>query len=165
MSGISNAPENLGQLKFRSATNDDRERVEELVFGVLAEFDLQPDPEATDADLRDIEANYLNRGGVFDVIEHEDGKLVGTFGLYPLDENTCELRKMYLIPSARGQGLGKRILREAVERAKERGFKQIALETSSKLVAAIQLYRQFGFQPIQIMHVTPRADQSYGLKL
>ena len=69
MSVNSNAPQNLGQLKFRSATNDDRERVEELVFGVLAEFDLKPDPEATDADLADIEANYMNRGGLFDVIE------------------------------------------------------------------------------------------------
>src|SRR5882762_2239370 len=154
MSGTLMTPEDVGQLKFRSATNDDRERVTELVFGVLAEFDLQPDPEATDADLQDIEANYINRGGVFDVIEHGDGKLVGTFGLYPLDESTCELRKMYLLPSVRGRGLGKHILREAVERAKAMGFKEMVLETSSKLVAAIQLYRQFGFQPTQIKHVS-----------
>jgi len=158
-------PENLYHLKFRSATNDDREQVQSLVFGVLAEFNLEPDPDATDADLQNIEANYINRGGVFDVIEDENGKLVGTFGLYPLDTHTCELRKMYLIPSVRGQGLGKHILRKAVERAKEMGFKEMVLETSSKLVAAIQLYRQFGFQPIQIKHVTPRADQSYGMKL
>ncbi len=152
-------------LKFRSATNDDCEQVQSLVFGVLAEFDLKPDPEATDADLADIEANYINRGGVFDVIQDKDGRLVGTFGLYPLDADTCELRKMYLVPAVRGQGLGKYVLRKAVERAKELGFKEMVLETSSKLVAAIQLYRQFGFQPIQIKHVTPRADQSYGMKL
>jgi putative acetyltransferase len=158
-------PENLSSLRFRSATNKDRERVAELIFGVLAEFDLKPDPEATDADLADIEASYINRGGVFDLIEDPQENLVGTFGLYLLNESTCELRKMYLVPSARGQGLGKYVLRKAVERAKEMGFKEMVLETSSKLVAAIQLYRQFGFQPIQIKHVTPRADQSYGIKL
>ena len=158
-------PENLSHLRFRTATNDDREQVQSLVFGVLAEFDLKPDPDATDADLLDIETNYINRGGLFDLIEDENGKLVGTFGLYPLDANTCELRKMYLVPAVRGQGLGKYVLRKAVERAKEMGFKEMVLETSSKLVAAIQLYRQFGFQPIQIKHVTPRADQSYGMKL
>jgi putative acetyltransferase len=158
-------PENLSHLRFRTATNDDREQVQSLVFGVLAEFDLKPDPNATDADLTDIETNYTNRGGMFDVIEDENGKLVGTYGLYYLDANTCELRKMYLVPAARGQGLGKYVLRKAVARAKEMGFKEMVLETSSKLVAAIQLYRQFGFQPIQIKHVTPRADQSYGMKL
>jgi len=158
-------PENLSHLRFRTATNDDREQVQSLVFGVLAEFDLKPDPDVTDADLLDIETNYLNRGGLFDLIEDENGKLVGTFGLYPLDANTCELRKMYLMPAVRGQGLGKYVLRKAVERAKEMGFKEMVLETSSKLVAAIQLYRQFGFLPIQIKHVTPRADQSYGMKL
>jgi putative acetyltransferase len=157
--------ENPFHLKFRSATNRDCERVAELVFGVLAEFDLKPDPEATDADLDDIEANYINRGGVFDVIEDHEGNLVGTFGLYPLNESTCELRKMYLVPAVRGQGLGKYVLRNAVGRAREMGFKVMVLETSSKLVAAIHLYRQFGFQPIQIKHVTPRADQSYGIKL
>jgi putative acetyltransferase len=162
---IFDVPENLSHLRFRTATNKDREQVQSLVFGVLAEFDLKPDPDATDADLQDIEANYITRGGVFDVIEDENGKLVGTFGLYPLDANTCELRKMYLVPAVRGQGLGKYVLRKAVERAKEMGFKEMVLETSSKLVAAIQLYRQFGLQQIQIKHVTPRADQSYGMKL
>jgi hypothetical protein len=43
--------------------------VAELVFGVLAEYGLEPDPETTDADLQDIEANYLQRGGLFEVIE------------------------------------------------------------------------------------------------
>ncbi|SRR6266404_943558 len=165
MSDRTDVPNNPSHLRFRTATNNDREQVQSLVFGVLAEFDLKPDPDATDADLQDIETNYLNRGGVFEVIEDENGKLVGTFGLYPLDANTCELRKMYLVPAVRGQGLGKYVLRKAVERAKEMGFKEMVLETSSKLVAAIQLYRQFGFQPIQIKHVTPRADQSYGMKL
>src|SRR5712691_7520199 len=121
-------PENLSHLRFRTATNDDREQVQSLVFGVLGEFDLKPDPDVTDADLLDIETNYLNRGGVFDLIEDENGKLVGTFGLYALDANTCELRKMYLMPAVRGQGLGKYVLRKAVERAKEMGFKEMVLE-------------------------------------
>ena len=165
MSNIPEVPETFSHLTFRSATNKDREAVQSLVFGVLAEFDLKPDPQATDADLADVEANYINRGGLFDLIEDQEGKLVGTFGLYPLDVNTCELRKMYLAPGYRGQGLGKYILRKAIERAKDLGFNEMVLETSSKLVAAIQLYRQFGFQPTEMKHVTPRADQSYGMKL
>jgi hypothetical protein len=62
-------PKDLSHLTIRSATNDDRESVAELVFGVLAEYGLEPDPETTDADLQDIEANYLQRGGLFEVIK------------------------------------------------------------------------------------------------
>ena len=112
-------PKDLSHLTIRSATNDDRERVAELVFGVLAEYGLEPDPETTDADLQDIEANYLQRGGLFEVIE-DGGNMLGSVGLYPINKTTCELRKMYFIPSARGLGLGKYVLESAIARARLR---------------------------------------------
>ena len=158
-------PENLSHLTIRSATNDDRERVAGLVFGVLREFGLEPDPKTTDADLQDIEANYLKRGGLFEVIEDEQAQLQGSFGLYPINKVTCELRKMYFIPSARGLGLGKYVLQRTIARARELGFKEIVLETSSKLIAANRLYTQFGFKPSQPDHLASRADQAYKLDL
>ena len=62
-------PPGLSHLTIRPATNNDLEAIVKLVFGVLREFGLEPDPSATDADLQDIEANYLQRGGLFEVIE------------------------------------------------------------------------------------------------
>jgi putative acetyltransferase len=157
-------PKDLSHLTIRSATNDDRERVAELVFGVLANYGLEPDPETTDADLQDIEANYLQRGGLFEVIE--DGRnLVGSVGLYPVTKTTCELRKMYFIPGARGLGLGKYVLERVIARARALGFKQIVLETSSKLIAANRLYNKFGFKPVTSDHLASRADQAYKLDL
>lgn len=157
-------PKDLSHLTIRSATNDDRERVAKLVFGVLAEYGLEPDPETTDADLQDIEANYLQRGGLFEVIEN-GGNMLGSVGLYPVNKTTCELRKMYFIPSARGLGLGKYVLERAIAQARALGFKQILLETSSKLVAANQLYNKFGFKPMASDHLASRADQAYKLDL
>jgi putative acetyltransferase len=158
-------PENLSHLTIRSATNDDCERVAELVFEVLGEFGLEADPKTTDADLQDIEANYLQRGGLFEVIEDEQANLLGSFGLYPLDKTTCELRKMYFVPSARGLGLGKYVLQRSIARARELGFKEIVLETSSKLIAANRLYAQFGFRLVDSDHLASRADQAYKLDL
>ncbi len=157
-------PDDLSHLTIRSATNDDRQRVAELVFGVLGEYGLEPDPETTDADLQDIEANYLQRGGLFEVIE-DGGNLLGSVGLYPVNDTTCELRKMYLIPSARGLGLGKYVLERVMARARVLGFKQIVLETSSKLIAANRLYTKFGFKPVASDHLASRADQAYTLEL
>lgn len=158
-------PEQLAHLKIRSATNKDRERVTDIVFCVLAEFGLQPDPETTDADLQDIEGNYIERGGFFEVIEDEEKNILGSFGIFPMDEETCELRKMYFIPSARGLGLGKYVLQRTIERARELGFQKIVLETSSKLIAANRLYARFGFKPAQLDHLASRADQAYKLDL
>jgi putative acetyltransferase len=157
-------PAKFGNLRIRSANNGDRAAIETLVFDVLREFDLSPDPENTDADLKDIEANYLARGGVFEVIEDDQG-LVGTIGLYPVDVEVCELRKMYLVCEARGQGLGKHLLERAVIQARDLGFKHLVLETSNKLPAAIRLYVNFGFHQIEFLHPSPRADRSYALDL
>ena len=158
-------PENLSHLTFRSANNDDCASVTTLVFGVLAEFGLSGDPDSIDADLKDLEANYLERGGLFEVIEDSDASLVGSFGLYPVNKTTCELRKIYFILSARGSGLGKYVLERAIQRAKELGFKQIVLDTSSRLVAANRLYTKFGFQPATSDHLASRADLFYKLDL
>ena len=158
-------PEELAHLRVRSATNKDRERVVEIVFGVLEEFGLQADPGTTDADLQDIEGNYIERGGFFEVIEDGDNNILGSFGIFPIDDETCELRKMYFIPSARGMGLGKYVLQRTITRATELGFKKIVLETSSKLIAANRLYIQFGFKPVPSDHLALRADQAYALQL
>ena len=158
-------PKGLSHLTIRPATNKDLEAIVNLVFGVLREFGLEPDPSATDADLRDIEANYLQRGGLFEIIEDRDRNLVGSVGVFPIDENICELRKMYFAPAIRGLGLGGYILQRAVNQAKELGFRRMVLETSSKLAAANRLYVRFGFQLITADHLAERADQSYGLDL
>ncbi|MCM3871164.1 MAG: GNAT family N-acetyltransferase [Pyrinomonadaceae bacterium] len=158
-------PSGLSHLTIRRATNNDLEAIVKLVFGVLREFGLEPDPAATDADLQDIEANYLESGGLFEVIEDPDGNLVGSVGIFPIDENTCELRKMYFTPAIRGLGLGGYVLERAVSQAKELGFTRMVLETSSKLLAANRLYIRFGFQPFIADHLARRADQSYSLDL
>ncbi len=158
-------PQNLSEITVRTASNRDRERVVALVFGVLAEYGLQADPESTDADLNDIEGSYLQRGGVFELIEDGQGNLLGTVGLYPLNSDTCELRKMYFVPQIRGLGLGRHILKRSIDQATELGFKRVILETASVLEAANRLYTKFGFQPLQRDHLPSRADLAYFLDL
>lgn len=158
-------PSSFSHLNIRTASNEDIPSIKKLVFGVLKEFDLLPAPETTDADLNDIEGNYLRPGGLFEVIENHDGHLMGTVGVFPVDSKTCELRKMYFAPEVRGSGLGKFILRRVIDRAKELGFARVVLETSSKLPAAKRLYEGFGFQPFVADHPSPRSDQSYRLDL
>lgn len=157
---------NHAHLKLRTATNQDVPQITALVASVLAEYGLQLDLQATDADLQDIEKNYLAAGGAFEVIEDEQEKLVGTVGLYPLDGATCELRKMYFAPSLRGLGLGHFMLARTLEQARSLGFTRITLVTASSLQAANHLYLKYGFRPYESAHLPPaRADLAYSLDL
>jgi putative acetyltransferase len=154
-----------GGMTLRPATNSDCGAVRDLVFHVLAEYGLSPDPETTDADLANIEASYQASGGLFDVITDDAGGIVGTVGLYPLDGATCELRKMYLHASCRGQGWGRRLLKHALARAKVLGFTRVTLETASVLREAIALYERYGFRKHEAGHLSERCDQAYYLDL
>ena len=150
---------------FRTANNQDIPAIKELIFKVLSEFGLQPDPTSTDADLNNIKANYLNNGGTFYVIENPDGQIVGTGGIALSSSKVCELRKMYLTQSVRGLGLGKKMLYLLLAEAKKLGFQQVTLETASVLKHAIALYQCAGFLPYQPDHLSSRCDQAYKLDL
>jgi N-acetylglutamate synthase-like GNAT family acetyltransferase len=149
-------------IQIRSASNEDCERAKSLIYSVLREYGLEPEPNGTDIDLNDIEANYINRGGIFELFEDENGELFGTVGLYPMNEKTVELRKMYFAKELRGQGFGKKTLQRMIEKAKETGFKRIYLETATPLKEAIYLYEKFGFKPTCEVH-SPRCDHAYEL--
>jgi putative acetyltransferase len=151
--------------RLRPATNADLEQIRDLVYGVLTEYGLKPDPASTDADLSDIEQSYFARGGTFFVLEAESGSIIGAYGLYRMDTGTCELRKMYLRAEHRGQGLGKRLLDHALAQARELGFQKVVLETASVLKEAIALYESYGFRPYRPDHLSTRCDQAYSLDL
>ena len=152
------------QVNIRSATNADAESIQTLVYGVLREYGLKSDPNGTDADLSDIETNYLKSGGWFEVLTLEDGRLVGTVGLFPIDDEIVELRKMYFLPVLRGRGLGRQTLQRMIEKGRQLGFKKIYLETNTVLKEAIGLYLKFGFEPTAEKH-SPRCDQAFILSL
>ena len=82
-------------------------------------------------------------------VAEADGKILGGGGIYPtegLPETTCELVKMYLLPEARGIGLGRKLIERCLETAHTKGFQQVYLETLPELNLAVKVYEKFGFQ-------------------
>ncbi len=151
--------------RLRPAENSDCGEIVNLVYSVLKEYNLEPDAESTDADLNDIEQSYFERGGTFYVLEEQAGSIIGAYGLCPLDDRTCELRKMYLNSSYRGKGLGKLLLENALSEARQLGFKAVVLETASVLKEAIGLYKSYGFVECRTEHLSSRCDYAYRLEL
>jgi len=82
------------------------------------------------------------------VAETDDRQVVGGGGIYPtegLPEDTCELVKMYLLPEARGKGLGRSIIEKCLNIAKTNGFRQVYIESMPELNLALKVYEKFGF--------------------
>ena len=87
-------------------------------------------------------------GSVYYIAE-EDGIILGGAGIYPTDglsSDTCEVVKMYLLPAARGKGLGAILMARCIDFARAYGYRQIYLETMPELADAIKLYAKTGFR-------------------
>lgn len=151
--------------RIRAARPADAALAREVVFPILESYALTPEPEGSDADLFDLDGAYLKAGGAFWVVEDDRGEIVATCGLKPLPNGSVELRKMYLMPHVRGQGLGRKLLKTAIAKARALGFRRIELETASVLREAIALYESAGFVPREGALETPRCDQAYYLDL
>lgn len=94
--------------------------------------------------------NYSGKGFAFFVLL-QNGKVLGGGGIAPLSGGSaevCELRKMYILPEARGKGWGKKLLATCIDAARDNGYQFCYLETLERMQTARQLYRSFGFRPI-----------------
>jgi len=139
----------------------DRAPVAEIIRSVLSEYGLSWEPEGADRDVLQVEEYYLATGGEFWVIEYQN-QLVGTGAYYPLTrgQKAVEIRKMYLLPSVRGLGLGKYLLQQLEAAIVARGFQQIWIETASVLTEAVKLYESNGYQRATGVE-TARCDRVY----
>jgi putative acetyltransferase len=139
----------------------DRAAAAAVIGTTLAEYGLGWEPTGADRDVLEVETCYLETGGEFWVVEQAE-QVVGTSAYYPIPrgENAVEIRKMYLRPCARGQGLGRFLLTQLEATIQARGFAQIWIETASVLTEAVHLYETSGYQPATGVE-TLRCDRVY----
>ena len=150
---------------IRPWTPIDRPLAAKVIETVLAEYGLGWEPIGADQDVLQVEEYYINRGGEFWVVM-QDEQLVGTAAYYPIDRpesipgSAVELRKMYLLPQVRGQGLGQFLLTHLETRVQSQGFSDLWIETASVLKEAVTLYEKSGYQPATGVE-TDRCDRVY----
>ena len=93
---------------------------------------------------------YAESRSAYFVVER-DGTVIGGGGIAPLaggDGATCELRKMYFLPEARGVGAGTAMMARCLRAARDAGFSRCYLETLGGMDAAMRLYERSGFKRI-----------------
>ncbi len=87
-----------------------------------------------------------------------DGEPVAIGGVRGLDTEVAEIKSMYVVPSARGAGLGRQLLARLEQIAAAHGCRAVRLDTAKHLTAAIALYRVLGYHEIPAYNTGPLAD-------
>src|SRR5688572_33446184 len=149
------------RLTFRPIEARDDARMADIIRTVMPEFGACGSGFA----INDPEVDWMTRAYAaprcaYFVVER-DGVVEGGGGIAPLaggDDDTCELRKMYFLPSLRGLGAGAALMQQCLEAARAHGFRRCYLETLCGMTAAQKLYERSGFARIE----APLGDTGHG---
>ena len=138
--------------RIRRLQEADNAAIAAVIRRVLTDYGLnRPGFAYMDTELDALYQNYPAPLAAYYVAE-ADGAIVGGAGFAPLlggDRDTAELKKMYLLPEARGLGIGRSLMEQLLPEARKAGYRRIYLETMPTMREAIRLYRKFGFAPLK----------------
>ncbi len=134
---------------IREINQGDNAQIEKIIKDCFHEFEIPLTGTAyEDFETTQMFESYQKDNEVYFVIDKE-GEILGGAGikhLKNLDDDICELQKMYYAPRIRGNGLGKLMIEQCLQAAKDLGYKKCYLESASQLKAAIHIYVSYGFK-------------------
>jgi putative acetyltransferase len=111
--------------------------------------------------LTDLPGRYAPPEGRL-LLAFANGRLAGCVALRKIDDGVCEMKRLYVRPEFRGQGIGRRLTTRLMEEAREIGYARMRLDTiSSKMSEAVGMYRSLGFREIASYYQSPIADTIY----
>lgn len=93
---------------------------------------------------------YIHQSDIY-VLE-QDKAMIAVFALQTIDSNTAEIKNIAVDTAFQGQGIGQRLLKDAINLAKEKGFKRLIIGTGDAGIQQLYLYQKVGFEIYEIKH-------------
>lgn len=115
-------------------------------------------------ELRDLRVKYGEPEGRLYLALAEDGSAAGCIALHKLDEERCELKRLYVRPAYRGQGLASALVARILDDARQIGYRAMLLDTLPALESAVRMYRGLGFYEIPCYNDSP-VEKTYFFRL
>jgi ribosomal protein S18 acetylase RimI-like enzyme len=128
---------------------EDMATAAELFRGYAASLPVALDYQDFGAELAGLPGKYAAPKGELLIAWGGDGEALGVVGLRPIrPDGACEMKRLYLLPAARGMGLGRAMTEAVIAAARARGYGELRLDTLASMQAAQRLYEQMGFERI-----------------
>jgi putative acetyltransferase len=101
-----------------------------------------------DQELANLPGDYAPPEGCL-LLAMQDGQPAGCVALHKLDDEYCEMKRLYVRPQFRGHGLGLTLAERVIADARQIGYKYLRLDTVEPVMqAAVAMYRRLGFREI-----------------
>jgi putative acetyltransferase len=130
------------------------EQVKALVVEYVEGLGLDLGFQDIEAELREFPGEYAPpEGRLLLAVSGEEA--AGCVGLRPLEAGLCEMKRLYVRAGYRGHGVGAQLARAVITEARAQGYAAMRLDTLPSMKAAIGMYRELGFQPIEPYYRNP----------
>lgn len=126
-------------------------------------FKLYLDIQNYDDEILHLEKKYGEPHGRLYLLR-VDGEAAGCIALRKLDDDSCEMKRLYVRPQYRGSGFGRLLAEKIISDAREIGYKHMLLDTLPFLREAIDMYKKLGFYEIECYNDSP-IDSTIFLRL
>lgn len=118
---------------------------------------------AVDLSFQDLDHELSTLDTFYELIllARNDDRVAGCVALRRIDDETCEMKRLYVRPAFRGINLGRQLATHIIDAAHERGYKRMRLDTLPTMTVAIPLYRALGFVEIEPYRFNPVAGTRF----
>jgi len=123
---------------------EDHERVKDIFLEYVRSPTVSLDYQDYEAEFAGLPGKYASPHGRL-LLAWQGDSVVGCAALRQVDQTTCEMKRVYVRPAARGTQLGRRLVERILLEAKAAGYARICLDVLPEFTAALQIYLSFGF--------------------
>ena len=128
------------------------------IEGVRTLFREYADGLGIDLSFQDFDAELADPLGFHELVLVASG---GCVALRRVDDETCEMKRLYVRPAARGTGLGRALAGAVIAHARARGYERMLLDTLPAMAEARSLYASLGFRETDAYRYNPVAGTSF----
>lgn len=139
----------------RVRSQADLEAISDLFYKYAASLGFDLSFQSFDAEMAAMPGKYAAPSGELLLARSEQGLPVGCVGLRPLSKDCCEMKRLYVLPTTQGTGIGRALALSILDIAERSGYQEMRLDTLPSMGAAVKMYRAFGFEEIPAYYVTP----------